>query len=1401
MPNRVGQQLGNYRLLRLLGRGGFAEVYLGEHVYLKRRAALKVLHTSLEDEEIDHFLAEAQLLARLNHPHIVRVHDFAVEQGTPFLAMDYALHGTLRQRHPRGSCLSLATTVSYVKQVAEALQYAHNLQVIHRDVKPENMLVGASQEVLLSDFGISLFTPSHEQLSTQNMAGTLPYMAPEQIRGKPGFASDQYALGIVVYEWLCGVRPFEGSMTEVMVQHLTMPPPALREKDPSLPEAVEAVVLKALAKEPEDRYASVPRFAQALEQASAVSLLDLRSDARVTVPLDPISSPPSILSPPTSRRVFVSASHTDHALVAHLKTDLQKRGIIAMDVNPYQSQNMLEQEGQVRQVIRAVDVVLAVLSPASRSSRIIKEHLRIAGLYQRRVLFIWVTGDEISAALPVEWSDTSEFDLIDARETRYGQALQEIVASLNKDETPLGESVLPESMFVPRNPYKGLHAFKEDDAADFFGREALAQELVEHVKRLLAIEHQERPPARLLAVLGPSGSGKSSVVMAALMPRLRQGAVAGSEQWVYLRSVLPGTHALEALALTFTSCFPERSLKSIREDLEDESARGLHLLAAQLVKTPGQRVVLFIDQFEELFTLTVDEEERQQFINVLVMAMTEPQGAVIVLLTLRADFYDRPMAYPALHQLIETHQKAVLPMAMEDLRSVIKGPAALPDVQLSFEGNLVGDLLFDMQGQPGALPLLQFTLEQLFERRSDHHLTLEAYREISGIKGAVAQHAETTYAALPSEEHRKLARVLFLRLIDPGITAQDKTRRRITRSELVLSTVKESVMMEEVLRAFTTARLLTTNTVSGVATVEVSHEAVIREWTRLAEWLDEAREDVHHQQTISEDASEWERHGKPKDRLYRGTQLREAQTWARRNTTSEMEGIFLRASAAQRLRALLIGILVVLLVLSTTVTAAWFLLQRPPDPTRVTTLVDGVPGSLRWAIENAPAGSTITFNQNERGTLLLTNGDLQLTKNLSLRGPGARLLSISSGSQGSIIHVAQTASVSITGLAFKGSIITSTAFSFITNEGTLSLNSDIISGNKVISTVSNLPPTGGGGISNFGILTLTNSTVSNNVSFGDSGGGGINNGDNGSVTLTNSTVLGNAAPFGNGGGISNSGNLTLTNSTVSENTAQNDGGGISDTKTSRYITLTNSTVSRNVAQHDGGGISDGGQSLILTNSTVSRNVAQNDGGGINDIDLATDALSVYGITYLLINSTVSDNAARNDGGGINEDSYSDGFELIFCTIYGNKAAKGGGINFEKSFISNANQSVVRSSIRLTNSLVAGNSSALGPDIAGQIITGGYNLLQNTSGTTIADPDHVHSTDLSGIPLDKIRIDSVLRNNGGNTQTLTLLPGSPAIDIIPLNACHISGISTDQRGVKRPQGNACDVGAYEYVQPK
>src|SRR5713226_1337598 len=243
MGDHVGEQLGNYHLLRLLGRGGFAEVYLGEHLYLQNRAAVKVLHTRLSEEEAARFVTEARTLARLSHPHIVRVLDFALHEGIPFLVMEYAPGGTLRTRHPAGTRLPLDTIVSYVSQVAGALQYAHDQQLIHRDVKPENMLLGEHGEVLLSDFGIALVAQSSRYQSTQEMAGTMAYMAPEQIQGKPRPASDQYSLGIVVYEWLTGDRPFHGSAIEIVTQHLAIPPPPLREKVPTLARDVDQIVL------------------------------------------------------------------------------------------------------------------------------------------------------------------------------------------------------------------------------------------------------------------------------------------------------------------------------------------------------------------------------------------------------------------------------------------------------------------------------------------------------------------------------------------------------------------------------------------------------------------------------------------------------------------------------------------------------------------------------------------------------------------------------------------------------------------------------------------------------------------------------------------------------------------------------------------------------------------------------------------------------------------------------------------------------------------------------------------------------------------------------------------------------------------------------------------------------
>jgi len=273
MSDRVGQQLGNY------------------HIHLGTQAAIKILHTQLTGDDMDKFRIEARTIAHLIHPHIVRVLEFGVEGRTPFLVMDYAPNGTLRQHHPKGTRLPVNTIVSYVKQVTDALQYAHDEKLIHRDIKPENMLLGRRNEILLTDFGIATVAQSSRYQSTQDMAGTMAYMAPEQIQGKPRPASDQYALGVVVYEWISGDRPFHGSLTELVGQHLSVPPPSLQEKVPTIPPSIEQVVLTALAKDPKERFSTVQAFAIALEKASRGEGLSLPSSTiEATASMSPAPS-------------------------------------------------------------------------------------------------------------------------------------------------------------------------------------------------------------------------------------------------------------------------------------------------------------------------------------------------------------------------------------------------------------------------------------------------------------------------------------------------------------------------------------------------------------------------------------------------------------------------------------------------------------------------------------------------------------------------------------------------------------------------------------------------------------------------------------------------------------------------------------------------------------------------------------------------------------------------------------------------------------------------------------------------------------------------------------------------------------------------------------------------------
>jgi serine/threonine protein kinase len=277
MPDRIGQQFGQYKLVSLLGLGGFAEVYLGEHIELNaHQAAVKILkHAHLTVNDREQFRQEARIIADLRHKHIVRIFDFGVEgkENVPFLVMEYAPNGSLRQRYPRGTRLALSQVVDYVHQIAEALQHAHDHKVIHCDIKPENMLLGSQDEILLSDFGIAVIThtttPVGQRITEKRgILGTLEYMAPERFDGKPCEASDQYSLGIVVYEWLCGTPPFQGDDLRILAQHMRDLPPSLHQQNPDISPSVEKVVLRALEKRPEARYPSIAAFDQAFQEAS-----------------------------------------------------------------------------------------------------------------------------------------------------------------------------------------------------------------------------------------------------------------------------------------------------------------------------------------------------------------------------------------------------------------------------------------------------------------------------------------------------------------------------------------------------------------------------------------------------------------------------------------------------------------------------------------------------------------------------------------------------------------------------------------------------------------------------------------------------------------------------------------------------------------------------------------------------------------------------------------------------------------------------------------------------------------------------------------------------------------------------------------------------------------------------
>ena len=412
-----------------------------------------------------------------------------------------------------------------------------------------------------------------------------------------------------------------------------------------------------------------------------------------------------------------------------------------------------------------------------------------------------------------------------------------------------------------RNPYKGLEAFAEADADDFFGRSDSVQDLASMVAK-----------HRFVAVVGPSGSGKSSLVKAGLVPVVRSGGVDGSEHWA-VTSMYPGAYPFEELESALAKVAIEDP-KSVMDEL-DRDERGLVRVIKRILPA-DTRMLLIIDQFEEVFTLTRDDTTRDRFLQALVALAADERSDTRVVITLRADFFDRPLQHPEFGELFKRGMFALTTPGADELGEAVRRPAEA--VGVDWEAGLVGQIVTDVSDEPGTLPLLQYALTEVFATRSTDRLTHDDYRATGGVLGALGSRAEAVYHQLDVGD-QDLARQLFLRLVTVQPSGE-QTRRRARMVEL--NAISDPGDVDTVLSAFGNARLLTfdRDPVTRGPTVEVAHEALLTRWPRLTDWIAEAREDLLLHQRLADAVDEWGAHDRDEGYLLAGGRLAQFAAWA-----------------------------------------------------------------------------------------------------------------------------------------------------------------------------------------------------------------------------------------------------------------------------------------------------------------------------------------------------------------------------------------------------------------------------------------------------------------------------------------------------------------------------------------
>jgi hypothetical protein len=453
-------------------------------------------------------------------------------------------------------------------------------------------------------------------------------------------------------------------------------------------------------------------------------------------------------------------------------------------------------------------------------------------------------------------------------------------------------------------PYLGLLTFQEADADVFFGRDTLTAVMVAKVRR-----------ATLLVVIGPSASGKSSVVRAGLIPMLKRGALTGSETWRYV-TIKPGMRPVDMLVTELAKLQGANLGGRLTISHELFAQERSLLLAALLLldRARGERLVLIVDQFEELWTLAPAEgrarddwvnQQQQLFIQLLLDAVRRPAVVsladplkdvpVTVILTMRADFLHRAAEHPELARAIGEHDVIVGPMSIDELREAVVHPAE--SAGAGFEPGLVDELVEHSEGRPGALPLLQYALLELWKRRAAAGtMTWADYKAIGGFTGALEQHADALYLDMDLAAQALCRRVL-LSLIQPGDGVAD-TRRRAQIQDLVHES-NEAAAVESMIQTLVDARLVTVGVgaTPEERTVELAHEALIAHWPRLRTWLDTERDKLLAWRRLREDVHQWDAHGRDPSYLYRGAALANAQLLATLIDLGALEHAYMDASA------------------------------------------------------------------------------------------------------------------------------------------------------------------------------------------------------------------------------------------------------------------------------------------------------------------------------------------------------------------------------------------------------------------------------------------------------------------------------------------------------------------------